>query len=467
MTVAPSREDPFVERLSAAVGGPAGDHRAPGRSGWWTAVRVLIAVAMVALALGVVEKQHCRAQGWTTPDQFFHACYSDLPIVYQSAGLADGVTPYVDAADGGYLAQPVLTGLAMWAVAQVVPDGTQPQQARWYFDLSTLLIAVLLAVLVWCVLRSAGRRRPWDAAIVAASPLVALSALVSLDLLGVTLAAAGLLAWARRRPLLAGVLLGLATTARTYPAVLLVVLGLLALRAGQVRVWARTLAAAAVTVAAVLLPWLVLNRDGVTSVYHGWADSPAGYGSLWLLPQTLLADPRPRWVQSLGLGPTSLSAGAATTLAVLGLALALVAGLLLALAGTRRPRVAQVAFVVLAIVVVTGKAWPVQGSLWLLPLAALAHPRWRDQVVWLATEVVYFVAVWLYVAAASDSDRALPPAWYAAVSLLRVLGLAWLVWCVVRDVLRPELDVVRADGTDDPLGGPLEDAGDALLVRFG
>ena len=42
---------------------------------------------MVVLALGVVQKQHCRAQGWTTPDQFFHACYSDLPLVYEASGL--------------------------------------------------------------------------------------------------------------------------------------------------------------------------------------------------------------------------------------------------------------------------------------------------------------------------------------------------------------------------------------------
>jgi hypothetical protein len=38
---------------------------------------------------------------------------------------------------------------------------------------------------------------------------------------------------------------------------------------------------------------------------------------------------------------------------------------------------------------------------------------------------------------------------------------------VVRDVLHPARDVVRADGTDDPLGGPVVDAPDALVVRLG
>jgi hypothetical protein len=36
---------------------------------------------------------------------------------------------------------------------------------------------------------------------------------------------------------------------------------------------------------------------------------------------------------------------------------------------------------------------------------------------------------------------------------------------VVRDILRPELDPVRADGSDDPAGGPLDHAPDAIHLR--
>jgi uncharacterized membrane protein len=464
-TVAPSREDPLVGRLSAVVGGPAGARVRGGRHGWWTAVRVLVLVALVALSLGVAEKQHCRAQGWSTPDQFFHACYSDLPVVFQSSGLADGQPPYTG--DDGYLNQPVLTGVVLWAVAGVVPDGSPAERGRWYFDISTVLVALLLVTLVALTAAGAGRRRPWDAALVAASPLVALSALVSLDLLGVTLAAAGLLAWARSRPVLAGVLLGLATTARTYPVLLVLVLALLAARTGRWEAWWRTAAATAATVTAVLLPWALVSWDGVTAAYRSWAGSGAGYGSPWLLPQTLFAEPRPRWLTRLGVQAVTLPTGAVTTLAVLGVVLALVLGTLLALVPERRPRVAQVAFVVLAVVVLTGKAWPVQASLWLLPLAALARPRWRDHLVWVGAEATYFVAVWLYIAASTNADRALPGPWYGVVTLVRVAGLLWLVRCVVRDVLHPEHDPVRTSGEDDPLGGPVSGADDVLVVRVG
>jgi uncharacterized membrane protein len=468
--VAPSREDPLVAGLSAAAGGPAGARIKAGRHGWWTAVRVLVVLSMVVLALGVVQKQHCRSDGWTTPDQFYHACYSDLPIVYESSGLAQGVTPYLDAVGGEYLAQPVLTGMAMWGVAKVTPDG--PDTGRWYFDLSTLLVAGLLVVLVWLTAAGAGRRRPWDAALLAGCPLLALSGLVSLDLLGVTLAAAGLLLWGRSKPVAAGLLLGLAVTARTYPVLLVLVLGLLALRAGRVREWSTMAVAALATVLAVVTPWAVLNLDGVWSVYRGWVAGAAGYGSLWLVPQTLLADGGPRWT---GIGPVTLSSSAVTTLAVLGMGAAIIVGGLLALATPRRPRVAQLAFVMLAIVVITGKAWPVQVSLWLLPLAALARPRWRDHLVWVTGEAMYFFAVWLNIAAETNSDRGLPGSWYAFFISVRVAGLLWLIRCVVADIRRPERDVVRrsSDGPagwadpdlDDPLGGPLAGADDALVVQ--
>ena len=463
--IAPSREDPLVATMSAVVGGPGGTRVRDGRHGWWTAARVLVVLAMVVLALGVVQKQHCRAAGWSSPDQFFHACYSDLPIVYQTSGLREGLTPYAQGS-GDRLDQPVLTGLALWGIAAAVPGGDVRSQTRWYFDLSTLVVAVLVATLVGLTVAGAGRRRPWDGALVALSPLLALSALVSLDLLGVTLAAGGLLAWGRRRPVLAGVLLGLAITARTYPLLFVLVLGVLALRAGRVRVWAVTAGVSALTSLAVLLPWLVANAGGALTSYRVWAGAPAGYGSLWLLPQTLLAEPRPRWVTRLGLQPVTIAPGALTTLAVIGVALALLAGGVLALSSWRRPRVAQVAFVVLAIVVLTSKSWPVQASLWLLPLAALAHPRWRDHLVWVGAEAGYFMAVWLYIAAGTNANRALPATWYSVFLIARAAGLLWLVWCVWREIRDPARDVVRDDGTDDPLGGPLDQADDALLVRM-
>ncbi|NEE19225.1 hypothetical protein G3M58_73760, partial [Streptomyces sp. SID7499] len=50
----------------------------------------------------------------------------------------------------------------------------------------------------------------------------------------------------------------------------------------------------------------------------------------------------------------------------------------LALSAARRPRFAQLAFLVVAAFILTNKVYSPQYVLWLIPLAVLARPRWRD-----------------------------------------------------------------------------------------
>ncbi len=491
VAVAPSREDPVVAAASEVLGGPAGRRVAPGRRGWWTVVRILVAASIGMMCLATVEKSHCASVGWSTPDMFFHACYSDLPVVYEQSGLASGSAPYAAASHGHYLQQPVLSGLAMWVTAHLVPHGSVTTQERWYFDIWTVVLALCLAGLVAVTVASA-RGRPWDAAHVALSPLLVPLALVAPDLLGILLASAGLLAWGRRRPVLAGVLLGLAVTARTYPILVILAIGLLAVRAGRVRQWLATAVTALLTVAVVMAPWLAANSAGVLSTYDGWRSAPAGYGSPWLIPGL--------WGPAIGthdlpgfLG-SALSAGSVTRLAVLGWVVALLAGAVLALGAPRRPRVAQVALVVVGIVLITGKSFPVQSSLWLLPLVALALPRWREHLVWFGAEAAYFVAVWLYAAGFSTPTRGLPGRGYVWLLVIRLVAVGllvgrtwWEAWHPEQDCVRnPAPDAVSADrpdlGTgsaaaaylldpasepvDDPLGGPLDGAPDRLIVRL-
>ena len=60
------------------------------------------------------------------------------------------------------------------------------------------------------------------------------------------------------------------------------------------------------------------------------------------------------------------------------------------------PRVPQLALLILLGFLVVNKVYSPQYVLWLLPLAVLARPRWRDLLVWQAGEVFYFVMVWMY-----------------------------------------------------------------------
>ena len=75
---------------------------------------------------------------------------------------------------------------------------------------------------------------------------------------------------------------------------------------------------------------------------------------------------------------------------------------------------------------------------------------WRDQLIWQAGEVVYFVSVWWYLggylAPADGGDAEFY--WFAIV--VRMLAELYLVAVVVRDILLPRHDPVRASGVPSP-----------------
>ena len=336
--------------------------------------------------------------GWSSPDQFWHACFSDLPATYRDAGLSAGIGAYLSGGFGlAAPTQPPLTSFLMTLTATVVPSGETPDRMRFYFAVWTIVAAVLWALTTWWTAATV-RRFPLRAAQVALAPVALLVLPISPDIVGVALTAAGLYAWTRRRPVLAGVLLGLAVSARTYPLVVIAALLFVCLRTGRVQVWLRTAGAAAVVAGGILFVLGALNPDAATAAYRGWLDAGAGFGSPWLLPQ---------------LAGQPLSATTVTVLAVVGWVVALVVGLGFTLAMPRRPGVAEVSLVMLAIVMLTGKSMTVQSALWLVPLAALVGLAWKDVLAWSATEALHFEAVWLYLAGTSAPSRGLPASWYA------------------------------------------------------
>ena len=111
--------------------------------------------------------------------------------------------------------------------------------------------------------------------------------------------------------------------------------------------------------------------------------------------------------------------------------------------------------------------WSPQYSLWLVPLAVLAYPRWRPLLAWMALDAFVWVPrMYFYLGTGS---KGLPPEWFYAAVVVRDLAVVGLAVLVVRTVLRPGLDPVRrrpgrpgpsAPGSD-PDGGVLDGAPDA------
>ncbi|HEY8296039.1 MAG TPA: glycosyltransferase 87 family protein [Micrococcaceae bacterium] len=452
--VVPSRNDALLSGLTEVAGGPLGKRTAPGivTPGFFTVERVLVIITVLAALLALLFKDHCRRSGWTTPDQYTTACFSAFPNDFRDKGLAV-FFPYFGhslAYSGGPLA-----GLAAGITGRLAGgagSGAPGQLA--YFDLNALLVIAAWGVAVVAVSRS-NPRRPWDAAVVAASPLLVFAALAGGDLSAAALLAAAIWLFARRNSLLAGVLTGLAFSVHPYAGLFLPAVALLAVRSRRYVPLLETAAGAVLAWAVVTLPVLVINPGSYGAFWGQWTGAAApSPGSLYNLYNVLAA--------RLGHEPIGNGTAAALSAGLLAVAVAAVA--LFALRSRNRPHLAQL------LVLLVGSYWLVslssspQQLVWLVPLLALARPSWRMLLSWQAVAILVFLAWQLYLGRELGhlSPQHSIDAPYFILAILALMGATLVVMAlVVRDVLRPGYDPVHRSGGPDPLAGELAAAGAA------
>ena len=248
--VLPSQDDPVVAGVVSAAGGPPGRHALLRERRFWTPLRWLVLLTLVTSLFGWLQKAPCRTHPWAEEYQYTRGCYTDVFALYFAERLNEGKTPYLDHP----VEYPVVIGGVMHVAAEVVTVFDQDKRARHFYDVTWAILTACALIVVVTTAKLAGRRRPWDAAIFALSPLLVLHGTTNWDLVAMALAGLGLLQWSRRRPLAAGVLLGLATATKLYPVLFLVPLAALCWRARQMRAWAVMAVALVVTPVLISLP---------------------------------------------------------------------------------------------------------------------------------------------------------------------------------------------------------------------
>ena len=495
----PSRNDSVVAALSQVIGGPVGRHALVGRTRVFTPLRVMFMIALVFLALGWTTKAPClqtvgtgspdqRVANWENQRAYYELCYSDTVPLYGAELLSQGKFPYksswleLDSAgqprtqyDGRtavrYMEYPVLTGVYQYVAMALAKTYTAVAKKTgiallagvaevvMFFNIAAFGLALAWLATVWATAMLAGRR-VWDAALVAASPILIFQAFTNFDALATALATGGLLAWARRRPLLAGVLIGLGVSAKLYPALLLLPLLLLAVRTGRFGDAVRTISVAVLVWCATNLPVLLMyprgwseffrlntrrNQD-MDSVYNvirsftGWRGFNPDLG-FWQPPIVL-----------------NIVTGVLFLLCCAAIAY-------IALTAPRRPRIAQLAFLVVATFLLVNKVWSPQFSLWLVPLAVLALPHRRVLMAWMTIDALVWVPRMFYLY--GEQSKGLPEQWFTTTVLIRDLAVVGLIALVVRQIYRPAEDLVRNRGSvDDPSGGVFDGAPDAFPSRW-
>jgi uncharacterized membrane protein len=484
----PSRTDALGSALSEVVGGPVGRHALIGRQRFITPLRVMFIIALVFMALGWTTKSAClqtvgtgdaKVANWTNQRAYYELCYSDTVPLYGAELLSQGLFPYEshwNELDGDhkpqvqydgspavrYMEYPVLTGMYQYVSMALAKTYTAlskmvalPAVAEVvvFFDIAAFGLALAWLVTVWATATLAGRRI-WDAALVAASPILIFQIFTNFDALATAFAVGAMLAWARRKPYLAGVLIGLGVAAKLYPLLLLLPMVFLGIRTGR-------LAGAGKAALAAFVSWLLVNLPIMVLYPRGWSeffrlntrrgdDMDSLYNVIKSFTGWQGFDP------NLGVWQPPTVLNAVTALLFLGCCAAIG---YIALTAPQRPRITQLAFLVVAAFLLTNKVWSPQFSLWLVPLAVLALPQRRILLAWMTIDALVWVPRMLYLY--GEQNRGLPEQPFTATVLLRDIAVVALCALVVRQIYRPELDLVRWHGRiDDPAGGPFDRAPD-------
>lgn len=377
---------------------------------------VLLMLA-ATLLVGQLIKAPCSAGGWSDGRQYKRLCYTDIVPLYGTEHLDGDRLPYLDecpSEQGACDEYPVLTMYAMRATASVGPSGLQ----GFYFNnvMMLTLCALLITVMLWLLV---GPR----ALYFALAPTLAVYSFINWDLIAVALATGATFAFLRKRPVLAGVLLGLGASAKFYPALLVIPFALELVRRSQKKRAAGLALAATGAWLATNLPFMIAAPNSWFEFFRFNSARPPDWDSMWFVGCNFNAG-----------GYECLSSSVPIVNAISTLTFIALVAFVWWLKVKRQPDFPRWSFglALLILFLLSNKVYSPQFSLWLLPWFALVLPDIRLFAAFQVTDIAVFVTRFLFFADLTGMDGGVPFWIFQTMVLLRAVVLlgcvgAWVV----------------------------------------
>ena len=371
--------------------------------------RALLALALLAALLSFTKFSQCEGTNWATPDQYIHACYSDLPSLFGERGMVDNTWPY--ASDTNAVEYPVITGIVMYATSFVARTPVS------YFNFNALFLALLFICVVFIVRKI----KPEFTYLVPVAPAMIASLYINWDLWAIATMMLAIYWFDRKAYLYSSVALAVSISTKFLPIFLLLPIIFILWRSNQIREIFKYAATTFGVWLAINLPFALTTPTGWWRFYKLNLSREADWGSLWLA------------FNQLGLGLANLN-----YLAVLLLLIGLTAFVIFLFEVKNTPTLASVAFIVLAIVMVASKVYSPQYVLWLTPLAVIALTHKKDLHafwIWQIAETMYHVAIWQHLALFTGAAFGLQEGGYATITLIRIGATIYLAWVLIKRAL--------------------------------
>ena len=369
-----------------------------------------VLLAIIAALISFIKFDYCRSNGWTPPGDYIHACYSDFPALFGDRGLITNSWPYSSATNA--VEYPPVTGLIMWVTSFLVGDGED--KFVNYFDINALLVALLFIATV--VFLKKLKPELWY--LLPIAPAVVASLYINWDIWAVISALAAIYYFDVGKYHKSAIALGLSIATKFFPIVLLLPIALILFRKSKIR-------ELVLYIAVTFTTWLLINLPFIITTPTGWlrffklnSERTADWGSIW------------HALEIFGLNIKQLNLVSLIVFLVGALAFTLfVYGI------PDVPKLATIAFFIVAIFVTASKVYSPQYVLWLTPLAILAMVDKKDRFdfwVWQFAELIYHFAIWQYLAEVSGAEFAIPAGAYAVAIMLRIAALTWFCLRIMR-----------------------------------
>jgi len=371
---------------------------------------ILVVLAILAALLSVAKFSHCANTGWATPDQYVHACYSDLPALFEARALSTNQWPF--ASDDNSVEYPVVTAMVMYVTSFAANSPVS------YFNINIFFLILLFIATVLVVRKI----RPEFAYLVPVAPAMIASLFINWDLWAIASMMIAIYWFDRKQYLASSVLLGISISTKFLPIFLLIPIVFIFWRDAKMKEAIKYLAITFGIWLAINLPFAVTTPTGWWRFYKLNLDRGPDWGSIWLA------------LQQLGINLSNLNY---LSVLLLLIALTTIAILLFELKYT--PSLASVAFFVIASVMLASKVYSPQYVLWLTPLAVIALTNSKDLHafwLWQTTEIIYHIAIWQHLAQVTDAKFGLGPTPFAILTLLRIAGTIYLMAVLARRALQ-------------------------------
>jgi hypothetical protein len=373
-------------------------------------VRSLVVLAILAALLSVAKFSHCANTGWATPDQYVHACYSDLPALFDARGLSTNQWPF--ASDDNSVEYPVITAMVMYVTSFAANSPLS------YFNINIFFLILLFIATVLVVRKI----RPEFAYLVPVAPAMIASLFINWDLWAIATMMLAIYWFDRKQFLFSALLLGVSISTKFLPIFLLIPIVFIFWRESKNKEGIKYIAVTLGIWLAINLPFALTTPTGWWRFYKLNLERGPDWGSIWLA------------LQQLGINFTNLN-----YLSILLLLIAFTTITVLLFELNHTPTLASVAFFVLASVMLASKVYSPQYVLWLTPLAVIALTNKKDLHafwLWQSTEMIYHIAIWQHLAQVTDAKFGLGPTPFAILTLLRIGGTIYLMAVLARRALR-------------------------------